>query len=60
MDPEPHAELATKTDKHVAKEIAAALHTPDRKERLARWSPEFLAGIGDHPDPDEPWSPSTE
>lgn len=36
-----------------ANAIADALHLPGRAERLNRWSPEFLARLGDTPDPGE-------
>jgi hypothetical protein len=36
-----------------ANEIAEAYYLPGRAERLERWSPEFLARLGDFPDPHE-------
>lgn len=37
----------------VANEIAEALYLPGRAQRLTRWSPEFLARLGDSPDSGE-------
>ena len=39
--------------KRLANEIAEAYYLPGRAERLQRWSPEFLARLGDFPDPGE-------
>ena len=39
--------------KRLANDIAEALYLPGRTERLQRWSPEFLARLGDFPDLDE-------
>lgn len=44
---------STRTSRRQAEQIAAALYLPGRQQRLDRWPAEFLAEIGDHPDPDE-------
>ena len=46
--------------KRLANEIAKACYLPGRAERLMRWSPEFLARLGDFPEPAEVnWLPGT-